>query len=112
MRRPFLYGSMILAAFLIAGCLFDSDDKDDVKKGSISGKVIMIVTGKPVAGVKVMLLDQSSKIYSVNTEHNRTAFVDSAVTGADGSYVIDGVKPGNYSVAPLHYVGEMSYKYS
>ena len=86
---------------VISGCLFDSDGRDDVKKGSVSGKVTMIVTGEPVAGVKVMLVNRDAKVDTTDYSKNKAAFVDSAVTGADGSYVIDGVAPGNYGVIPV-----------
>jgi len=111
MRRFVILGMVVLAVCLISGCLFDSND-DDVKKGSISGRVTMIVTGEPVAGVKVMLFNLNAKIDTTDVSENRTAFVDSAVTGEDGSYRIEGVKPGTYGVVPMPEVGESSYKYS
>ncbi len=101
MRHFVIPGMTVLAACMISGCMFDSDDKDDVKKGSVSGKVTMIVTGEPVAGVKVMLVNRDAKVDTTDYSNNRAAFVDSAVTGSNGAYVIDGIKPGTYCIVPV-----------
>ncbi len=112
MKRSIVPAALLLVVALASGCLFDSDDKDDVKKGSVTGKVTMIVTGEPVAGVKVMLVNKNAKIDTTDYSKSRAAFVDSAVTGADGAFVIDDIKPGNYGVVPMPVFGENSYKYS
>ncbi len=101
MKRTFVFITLALAMSLVTGCMFDSNDKDDVKKGSVTGKITMIVTGEPVAGVKVMLVNMNAKIDTTNYAKNAAAFVDSAVTGADGSYIIDGIAPGNYGIIPV-----------
>lgn len=94
--------SLLFVLFpIISGCLFDSDGKDNVKKGSVSGKVTMVVTDEPLAGARVMLVNMKAKIDSADFTGNSTAFVDSALTGADGSYFIDGIRPGYYGIIPV-----------
>ncbi len=86
---------------LVSGCVFDSD-KDDVKKGSVSGKITMTVTGEAVPGVKVYLVDRNAKIDTKDLSKNLTALVDSAMTDAQGGYHISGIAPGAYAVAPVN----------
>ncbi len=112
MRRIAFYGFTILTACMIAGCMFDSDDKDDAKKGSVSGKVTMMVTGTPVAGVKVMLYDAKAKLDSTDYSLNWKSFVDSTTTGSDGGYVIDGIAPGEYGVVPVNADTSVVYAFS
>ena len=103
MKRSILFG-MLTFFTLISGCIFDSDNdkkSDAVKKGSVSGTVVMTITKDPVANVKVYLIDKATKIETVNQGSIRKAFVDSATTDANGKYVIDGISPGNYFVAPV-----------
>lgn len=102
MKRFQVPGLLLLIVTMASGCLFGSDDEKDVKKGSVSGKITMIVTGEPTANVKVYLVNMDAKVDTVNYTNNRKAFVDSAVTGASGEYVITGIKPGNYGVVPIY----------
>ena len=101
MKLPRTFFMPLFIVILASGCLFGSDDDEDVKKGSVSGKVTMIVTGEPVAGVKLLLVDMNAKVDSLTPAENMKAFVDSAVTGADGRYVIGNIPPGEYGVAPV-----------
>ncbi len=65
---------ILTAVFTVSGCMFDSDDKDDVKKGSVSGKVTTIVTGEPVIGAKIYLVNRNAKVdtlhYTDNLKHS------------------------------------------
>jgi hypothetical protein len=72
----------------------------------------MIVTGDPVAGVKVMLVNKNANIDTTDYAKNAVAFVDSAITDANGAYMIDGVKPGDYGVVPLNADSTATYKFS
>lgn len=112
MRR--LYASVLLFLVItaVSGCMFDSKDDNDVKEGSVSGKVTMIVTGDPVANVKVYLVNMDAKVNSADYSDNRAAFVDSATTTASGGYVIDDVRPGNYGVVPIYADTAAVYKFS
>ena len=90
---------------MISGCIFDSDsDKksDAVKKGSVSGTVVMTITRTPLSNVKVYLINKAVKADTVNYANNAKAFVDSAYTDSEGKYVIGDIAPGNYAVAPLN----------
>jgi hypothetical protein len=101
MKRSFALVMLLFVVAFAFGCMFDSDDKDNVKKGSLSGKVTMIVTGEPVKSVKVLLVNTDAKIDSSDYSKNRAAIVDSAFTDASGRYVIDGIAPGNYGVSAM-----------
>ena len=105
-RLPILVISIFIIT-LVSGCIFSSDDNDNkkVKKGAVKGTVTMIVTGEPVANVKVMLINADAKVDTVNPANftnNRKAFVDSAITGDSGEYTIDNIIPGKYCVAPVN----------
>jgi hypothetical protein len=90
---------------LTNGCIFDSDNNksDSAKKGSVSGTVKLTVTGDPVVGMKVYLIKTHTTVDSTDADAilSRSAFVDSAVTDANGKYSITNVAPGNYGVAPV-----------
>lgn len=114
MKRLFIFG-ILLFAVTISGCIFDSDnDKkaDTVKKGSVSGTVLLTVTKAPLANMKVYLIDKDAKIDMVNYEDNRNAFVDSAMTNSEGNYVIKNIAPGNYGVVPMNEDTTAVYKFS
>jgi hypothetical protein len=105
MKRTGIICMLFFIIAAVSGCIFSSDDDKEIKKGTIKGKVSMIVTGEPAAGVKVMLINRDAKIDTTNRgnyENNRTAFVDSAFTNAQGEYVIESIPPGVYAVAPVN----------
>lgn len=112
MRRFVFLGAAVLSMLLASGCMFDSDGGDEAKKGSVSGKVSLIVTGEPVKGIKVFLVNMDTKVDTVDCTKNRAAFVDSALTDASGRYVIDGIAPGNYFVAPIFEDTTAVYRFS
>jgi len=72
----------------------------------------MIITGEPVAGVKMMRVNKDAKIDTVNYTNNRKDFVDSALTDGDGEYFIDHVKPGNYGIVPVYEDSTEAYRFS
>ncbi len=102
MKRKVVAVTLLLVAAVVSGCIFSSDDNKEVKKGKVSGKITMTITGEPVANVKVMLINRNAKIDTVNYANNRAAFVDSTITNANGEFVIDNVSPGRYAVAPVN----------
>jgi len=112
MKRPLACATLLLAILFVSGCMFDSDDRDEVKKGSVAGTITMIVTGEPVAGVKVYLVNTAAKVDTVDFTDNRAAFVDSAVTGADGRYAITGIATGEYGVVPIFGDTAAAYRFS
>ena len=91
---------------LTNGCIFDSDNNksDSAKKGSVSGTVKLTVTGDPVVGMKVYLINTNTSVDSTNGEsiRRRSAFVDSAVTDANGKYSITNIAAGRYAIAPVN----------
>ncbi len=111
MKRALALGMLLCVALSATGCIFSSDDDKDVKKGKVSGKISMIITGEPVANVKVMLLNQNAKIDTVNYANYRAALVDSAFTDANGEFVIDGVAPGKYGVVPVNSETDTTHVY-
>ncbi len=102
MKRKVVAVTLMLVAAVVSGCIFSSDDDKDVKKGKVSGKITMTITGEPVANVKVMLVNQNARIDTVNYANNAKALVDSAVTDTNGEFVIEGVAPGKYGVIPVN----------
>ncbi len=102
MKRAVAIGMLLFVAVSLTGCIFSSDDDKDVKKGKVSGKITMAITGEPVANVKVMLINRNAKIDTVNYANNTKAFVDSAATDANGEFAIDNVSPGRYAVVPVN----------
>lgn len=114
MKRAFTL--LLLAATLLvfSGCVFDSDDEDDadVKKGSVRGTVKAMFTNDPVENVKVYLINRAAEIDSVSLDGNRAAFVDSAMTGADGTYEIADIAPGAYCVAPVYIDSLTAYRFT
>ncbi len=102
MKRTVAFCMLLCVAASVSGCIFSSDDDKDVRKGKVSGKIAMTITGEPVANVKVMLINRNAKIDTVEYTNNSRAFVDSTVTDANGEFVIEGIVPGNYSVAPVN----------
>ncbi len=112
MKRSMVPGMLLFVIAVISGCMFDSDNDKDVKKGTVSGKITMIVTGEPVANMKVYLVNMDAKIDSVDYPNNRKAFVDSATTNASGEYIISGVKPGSYGVVPVFEDTTAVYQFS
>lgn len=101
MKRSIVPGILLFLIAMVSGCIFSSDDPKEEKKGTIQGKVTMIFTGEPVANVKVMLVNKNAELDTTTGANNRAAFVDSALTDAEGEYVIDNIPPGNYGVAPI-----------
>ena len=106
MKRLFIFG-VLLFAVIISGCIFDSDnDKkaDTAKKGSVSGTVKLTVSGDPVSGIKVYLMNANASVDSTNVEsiRSRSAFIDSAVTDATGKYSITNISAGRYGVTPVN----------
>jgi len=101
MKRFVSFVFVIFVAYAVSGCLFDSDDDKEVKKGVVKGKVSMIVTGDPVANVRVYLVNMDAKIDTVDYANNQKAFVDSALTNVSGEYVLNNVGPGKYAVVPV-----------
>lgn len=114
MKRIIVFLSLMFVVTAIAGCIFDSDDGkgSTVRKGSVSGTVKMILTGEPVPGVKVLLVNRDVKADTTDYGKSYAAFVDSAVTGADGSYVFGNIAPGNYGVAPVKADTTAVYKFT
>ena len=102
MKRMFPRVLLFVILAGISGCMFDSDDKDDGKKGSVSGKVTMIATGEALPGIKVYLVDKNADINTTDLSGNFAAFVDSAVTNAKGEYTISDVIPSAYAVVPVN----------
>ncbi len=112
MKRLPVFVIPFVAILFVSGCMFDSDDDKDAKKGSVSGKITMIVTGEPVAGVKVMLVNRNAAIDTVDYTDNRAAFVDSELTDAEGRYAISGIAPGSYGVVPVFGDSTAAYKFT
>ncbi len=112
MKRSFALVTLLFVVAFASGCMFDSDDKVNVKKGSVSGKITTIVTGEPVRGVKVVLVNTDAKIDSSDYSKNRAAIIDSAFTDASGRYVIDGIAPGDYGVSAIFSDSTAVYKLS
>mgnify|MGYP001390974827 CR=1 FL=1 len=92
----------LLAVIAISGCMFDSDDDDTAKTGSVSGKVTMTVTGEPVTGAKVYLVNMNAKADTAHYADNAKAFVDSTITDSNGTYSIKNIGPGDYGVAVVN----------
>ncbi len=112
MKRTVVAVTLILVAAMVSGCIFSSNDDKDVKKGKVSGKITMTITGDPVANVTVMLINRNAKVDTVDYAANLKAFVDSTVTGANGEFVFEGIAPGNYAVAPVNEDTTKVYKFS
>ena len=92
---------------LTSGCIFDSDNdskSDSTKKGSVSGTVKLTVSGDPVVGMKVYLINTKISVDPTDADAilSRSAFVDSAVTDANGKYSITNITPGTYGVTPVN----------
>lgn len=106
MKRYIAFLSLVFVVAAAAGCVFDSDNDtgNDVAKGTVSGTVKLTVSGDPVIGMKVYLINANAPVDSTSAESifNRVAFVDSAVTDANGRYSITNIAPGNYGVAPVN----------
>lgn len=112
MKRILFPSLLLLFLATVSGCIFDSNDDKETEKGTVKGKVSMIITGEPLANVKVMLVNTDVKADTVHYENNRRAFIDSAFTNADGGYAIDNVPPGNYGVVPLWEDSTAAYTFS
>ena len=74
--------------------------------GSVSGMITIYDPSspaviKPKEGVKLFLVNTDFKLDSVDYANNTGAIADSAVTGADGKYLIAGIPNGNWAVVPI-----------
>lgn len=69
----------------------------------ISGRVISALTSEPLAGVTVNLSvsqDQSRpRILNRNADASRASEIAPVTTGADGSFIFSGLRPGKYSLS-------------
>ena len=107
MKFPRITLPLMVVATCICGCIFDSDNdnkSDSTKKGSVSGTVKLTVTGDPVAGMKIYLVNTNVKVDSTDAASilSRSAFVDSAVTDSEGKYSITGIVSGKYGIYPVN----------
>jgi hypothetical protein len=112
--RTLLFPLMVVAVF-VSGCIFDSDsDKksDTTKKGSVSGTVKLTVTGGPVAGMKVYLINMKAPVDSSNYSNNHGAFIDSTATDSNGGYTFKSISPGYYGIAPANEDTTKVYKFT
>jgi len=55
----------------------------------------------PLEGIKLYLINSDFRIDSIDYANNAGAIIDSAYTGSNGKYLIDGLPNGNYAIVPV-----------
>src|SRR5690242_11668644 len=87
----------ILAMILSFGSTSVSLSQDQ-KTGTITGHVK--IDGKPASGVTIIVTQKASDVRKAAEQMLTRPALFKAITDSDGSYRIEGLPPGKYSVEP------------
>ena len=93
--------SILLVLAVFSGCNQSTEPNSEstVQGGTVNGQVIDPIAQTGVADVKVYLLSKDVAIDTV-TGNNQHAFVDSALTDAEGLFTLEDIEPGSYALYP------------
>ena len=107
---PLLPAALVIAATLLAAFeqaqapMFPEPPPLNTGTSSIRGRVIDAMTGKPIEGAEVRLVDTASveEIRNSKVWTRSSARANKTLTGSDGSYAFDGIRDGVYRLFATH----------